>query len=288
MSVWKKNKKLFCSSTAHQPSVSSQGALAADAQLVQPDCVIVDLLTRDLAKHQATITETALRTVTFNTNMNSWSTCWAHKYLIHTRETLYMFVFFLYVIIWTCDCIYMRCKTNCKDVNSVKQGCILKDCIPNCQVCTKACEDSMTAEPFPCFQHWGSALWAHYHTNNFTVWCNVLFSTAKTWEFGFIPVTSACIWEHKTSQIIASQFDMVSHLTLQTTEKFRTSWFVRGKFHWSTTMFTLQLQHVEKGGMKSQINAQKQIVICWMLKKTKQKKNASPNRYALHQRVKKK
>lgn len=40
--------------------------LAADPQLVQADCVIVDLLTR--AKHQ-TITETALSDL--NTNMNS-------------------------------------------------------------------------------------------------------------------------------------------------------------------------------------------------------------------------
>lgn len=56
----KTQQKLFCSSTAHQ----ILDILAADAQLVQPDRVIVDLLTRDLAKHQTTNTETALRTVT--------------------------------------------------------------------------------------------------------------------------------------------------------------------------------------------------------------------------------
>lgn len=110
----------------------------------------------------------------------------------------------------------------------------------------------MTTEPFPCFQHWGSALWAHYHTNKFTVWCNVL---------SFLSCKDIRIWVYSSglcmSQIIASQFDIVSHLTLQTTEKFQASRFVCGSF-------IVQPQcSLCEGGINSQIIAQKQIVTCW-------------------------
>lgn len=161
---------------------------------------------------------------------------------------------FFFVIIWPCDCISMRCKNNCTAVNNVKQGCILKDCLPTSQVCTKVTSlwgqyDHWTFSMFPTLRQCIMGSLSHQQ-----VYCTVR-------RRSFLSCKDMRIWVYSSglcmSQIIASQFDIVSHLTLQTTEKFQASRFVCGSF-------IVQPQcSLCEGGINSQIIAQKQIVICW-------------------------
>lgn len=143
---------------------------------------------------------------------------------------------FFYVIIWPCDCISMRCK-NCKAVNNVKQGCILKDCLPNSQVSTKVTSlwgqyDRWTFSMFPTLRQCIMGSLAHQQ-----VYCMVqrpFFSQLQRHEnLGLlqwpvhVPDYCITVWHCFT-------FNFTDHREVPGFP------ICLWQFHCSTTMFTLQ------------------------------------------------